>query len=629
MAEPSRKISIPGSERKRASSSRLIEPLKDDETLSINLVLRFPLGAPPLPDLSYRGKLPLHKRRFLSRLGYSETYGAAATDLAAVLDFVKSHSLTATECILTTRNITVEGTAGQFNMAFGIQLNRYESPLLRRRAKTDDKPSPETHIHRDYDGPIYLPSELTRIIIAVVGLDDRSRGGSAGGNDPPNAMPLTVPQLMGPTLYNFPASKATGQTIGIIAPQNPKVLGMTGFTQEDLDEYFDGLGLPYVIPMQVELEVDGVTYTNYTEGAGLEITADICIAASAGQGATINVYWTVDNELGWQTLLNRVLQPPTDAAENPPTVLTTSFYLSHADDPSFTDPSFYQGDFGSVAGVISGIFQSLASIWVNVFAAVGDSGSDSELGLPDDDGLPHLQYPGIDPYVISCGGTVIGQQNGSPSLALEYIWSDIGNANSIASGTTGGGASMNFSTPPWQSAAGITQIVDTNVKPYPGRFAPDISGMVSLMQFYQNTVLFPAKGSNAPAGSYGGTSCVAPLYAGLAAVIQSAFGFSPGFLSPLFYQLGVSANSPFNTITAPGNYSSGNGAPFFLGGNTGKVGNTTWDPWSGWDSINGEKLLNGLLGYCLLDDTRTGLVRIAAIHTGSFGYSHRVSIMIG
>jgi hypothetical protein len=120
--------------------------------------------------------------------------------------------------------------------------------------------------------------------------------------------------------------------------------------------------------------------------------------------------------------------------------------------------------------------------------------------------------------------------------------------------------------------------------------------MVSLMQFYQNTVLFPAKGSNAPAGSYGGTSCVAPLYAGLAAVIQSAFGFSPGFLSPLFYQLGVSANSPFNTITAPGNNSSGNGAPFFLGGNTGKVGNTTWDPCSGWGSINGEKLLNGLAG---------------------------------
>jgi hypothetical protein len=33
--------------------------------------------------------------------------------------------------------------------------------------------------------------------------------------------------------------------------------------------------------------------------------------------------------------------------------------------------------------------------------------------------------------------------------------------------------------------------------------------------------------------------------------------------------------------------------------------------------------------FFLLNDTRTGSVRIAAIHTGSFGYSHRVSIMIG
>ena len=47
---------------------------------------------------------------------------------------------------------------------------------------------------------------------------------------------------------------------------------------------------------------------------------------------------------------------------------------------------------------------------------------------------------------------------------------------------------------------------------------------------------------------YNGTSCVAPFYAGLAARIQSAFGFSPGFLNPLFYQLGLSSSSPFNTI---------------------------------------------------------------------------------
>jgi hypothetical protein len=38
---------------------------------------------------------------------------------------------------------------------------------------------------------------------------------------------------------------------------------------------------------------------------------------------------------------------------------------------------------------------------------------------------------------------------------------------------------------------------------------------------------------------------------------------------------------------------------------------------------NADMYNNFNLGYIKLNDTRTGSVRIAAIHTGSFGYSHR------
>jgi subtilase family serine protease len=61
-----------------------------------------------------------------------------------------------------------------------------------------------------------------------------------------------------------------------------------------------------------------------------------------------------------------------------------------------------------------------------------------------------------------------------------------------------------------------------------------------------------------------GTSGVAPLYAGLIAVLQSAFGAKFGFLNPTLYQLGTSSNTPFNDVTN-GNNDSGDtpDSPYF------------------------------------------------------------------
>ncbi len=85
--------------------------------------------------------------------------------------------------------------------------------------------------------------------------------------------------------------------------------------------------------------------------------------------------------------------------------------------------------------------------------------------------------------------------------------------------------------------------------------------------------------------SFVGTSCVAPLYAGLAAVLQQAFGISLGFLNPSFYQLG---NSVFNDITSGDNNSGDTpAAPFYTAG-------PGWDACTGWGSLDGNKLLNGI-----------------------------------
>lgn len=85
--------------------------------------------------------------------------------------------------------------------------------------------------------------------------------------------------------------------------------------------------------------------------------------------------------------------------------------------------------------------------------------------------------------------------------------------------------------------------------------------------------------------NFTGTSCSCPLFAGLYAVLRSAFGIPLGFFNPTIYQIG---SSVCNDITSGNNDpADGSNAPFYTAG-------AGWDPCTGWGSIDGTKLLNGI-----------------------------------
>jgi kumamolisin len=79
----------------------------------------------------------------------------------------------------------------------------------------------------------------------------------------------------------------------------------------------------------------------------------------------------------------------------------------------------------------------------------------------------------------------------------------------------------------------------------------------------------------------GGTSAVAPLWAGLIALFNQSEGKSLGYLNPALYQNGESGGA-FHDITSGnnGDYSAAAG----------------WDPCTGWGSPNGAALLQVLSG---------------------------------
>jgi kumamolisin len=225
-------------------------------------------------------------------------------------------------------------------------------------------------------------------------------------------------------------------------------------------------------------------------------------------------------------------------------------------------------------------FRELAAAGISVFGISGDWGADN--GIKD--GTGHVGSPSSDPFVTCCGGTVLAVKPGSPKGFEEYSWSDIKNPNSDFSlmndqwGATGGGMSEIFPTPPWQVAAGITSFTNSASETKKGgRFIPDISGMVGYTGYVIDGLDW----------NLAGTSAVAPLYAGLFAVVRSAFNNKRfGLLNPTLYQLGT--RDAFHDVTFGNNDSVyAMFSPFFSAG----VG---YDPTTGWGSVDGTEMMTAI-----------------------------------
>jgi len=589
MAPKPGRTALAGSERPRPTAHKLVGPVDPDEVVGVTLLLRPKPGSPPLPGF---GDWQAGRPRILSLDEYAAIYGAAEADLNAVTSFAAAQGLEVLERHAGRRSVTVKGTTAQLNKAFGVTLNYYEAPrppaAPHTHAHGDEQPAAVTpYTHHGYDGAVQLPSSLAGIVQSVVGLDNRSLGGAGGSSgDPSNSQQLAVPTVA--QYYNFPNSGAADQTIAVIAPSDPPGPGqrISAYLSNDiLNLYFPNLtNAAYRTPPvlhDVSLIVGTNTYINNTSAVSisnnfaLEVTQDISTSSTIAQGATVNVYFTELTEQGLVVCVNRILQPE---GESQPSVVTCSFNFWGGDEAigSPTTP-------GSIAATVSPLFQALAALGISVFIISQDKGSND--GITG--GKTHVNYPGSDPWVTCVGGTVVGNVKTGPPLTFdEYVWSNVSSASAVGgfAGASGGGASKVFPLPSYQSAAGITQIIDSAGNKASNRFIPDVAGMVA---YGGASTALPNDWFYINSGSYNfiGTSCATPLFAGLAAVIRSALGVSFGFLNPLLYQLG---DSVCNDVTFGNNDpADGSNAPYYTAG-------PGWDACTGWGSFDGTKLLDGI-----------------------------------
>ena len=534
-------VPLPGSERSELQGASLAPaPLDDSQVITVTVLLR---RRAAMPTALVEGPQTIST----SELG--DRYGADPADAQLVEEVLGSYGLTVTETHLESRRLKVSGTITAMQAAFGTTLTAVTSP----------HPDGSGDVrHRYRTGSLSIPARLSGIITAVLGLDDRPqarpqfrRGPAFGARttaEPEDGTgaapaakggPLTAPQVA--SFYQFPAgSDGTGQTVAIIE------LG-GGYAASDLSTYFSGLGLS--VPSVTAVGVDGGSNSPGQEADG-EVELDIQVVGGVAQGASQVVYFSTNTDQGFIDAIS-------EAVHATPTPIAVSISWGQSEDQWSAQSRT----------AMNQAFADGAALGVTVTVAAGDNGSSDDTSGQTS---VHCDFPASSPNALACGGTKLIGNTSSFAITSEVVWNELASNE----GASGGGVSDVFPLPAYQAKAGVpTSSGGGSV----GRGVPDVAGNADPVTGYLVVV-------DGQKQAIGGTSAVAPLWAGLIARLAQATGKKFGLLQPMLYA-GVSAGvaAPgFNDIVEGSNgaYKAGPG----------------WDACTGLGTPNGAALLTLLSG---------------------------------
>jgi kumamolisin len=549
MANYREHIPLKGSERVILPGAKVIGAANPDESLSVTVLLRSCAQAEDAKTKTTKAtasekaavesllKQRVSERHHLTREQFLAQRGALEEDVQKVEEFAHEYGLTASDTNLAKGSVTLTGTVANFSKAFNVELTNYEHPGGSYRGRT---------------GLVNIPSELDGIVTAVLGLDNRPQAKphfrihrfpvATHARSPLQRPAGTFTPIQVAQLYDFPANAdGTGQCIAIIE------LG-GGFKSRDVQTYFKNT-LKITPPQVVAVSVDGGGNkpTGDPNGPDGEVMLDIEVAGATAPKSKLAVYFAPNTDQGFY---NAVAAAVHDSKNNP-SVISISW---GGPESSWSQQSLTE---------FNTLFEDAATLGVTVCVASGDNGSTD--GLTD--GLQHVDFPSSSPFALACGGTKLTAANSK--YGTEVVWNEEANKE----GSTGGGVSDVFPRPSYQDAANVPP--SPNPGKFVGRGVPDVSGDADPVTGYDVYV-------DGQASVIGGTSAVAPLWAGLTACLNQTLGKRVGALTSLLYSQVAQVNGTFHDIT------SGNNGAFSAG--------PGWDACTGLGSPVGSAIASALAG---------------------------------
>ncbi|MGA2589532.1 MAG: protease pro-enzyme activation domain-containing protein [Bryobacteraceae bacterium] len=590
----------------RAQPSRIVEPINPG--LSIELPLNVPYNAqaqydqgPVAPSYSMTAILLLLKpssqqqaalsqlladqqnpsspsyHRWLTAGQYADRFGLSQADIDQLTDWLRSQGFVVTYTAHGRNWIAFDGTAGQVAQAFRTEIHRYVV-------------GGETHF-ANATGPS-IPAALADVVAGFRGLSDfhpqplyhQSKPVAPGPNQPRYTDP-TFTNYLAPddiaTIYDlFPALNAGYDGSGL----SLMVMGQTDIALSDISAFRALFNLSNTLPTTTLVPFSKDPGTTGDIG---EADLDLEWTGAVARNATIIYVYSTDVFTSAQYAIDQspILAP----------VMSFSYGGCEAEDLSFLDSDRTLAQQAVAEGIT----------WV---ASSGDTAAaecDSDTASEATHGLA-VEVPSSIPEVTAVGGTEFNEGFGSywsftngPNLgsALSYIpemaWNDTASRGTLSGG--GGGVSIHYPVPSWQTGAG-----------FPNNGFRDVPDVAFTASADHDGYMICTQGScpNSAQGftPIGGTSASTPVFAGILTLLnqylvtigaQAQVGL--GNINPKLYSLAQNAAAAvYHDITVGNNIVPCQiGTPNCTTGSFGYNAGPGYDMATGLGSVDGTNLLVG------------------------------------
>jgi len=435
-------------------------------------------------------------------------------------------------------------------------------------------------------GKFYLPTNLVDIVDAVVGLNDfPGEKLILHKGDPEDD--VVVPQTIY-EMYGVPEKpNATSGSQGVIEWEDQY------YSPKDQKKFGELMNLKdfEVIP---DKQIVG---DNDPSEPGDESTLDIQYIAATGVNVT-NWFW-IDSApwlYGWsEHFLNTTSKP-----------LVISISYGWNEEQQCTDGIDKQTcdqlkvNSKQYVELVNTNIQKMGLQGVSVLASSGDSGANGRTDEDCTDRKFHPAYPAACPYLTSVGATQVGSPKTNlqnpPSVCTtgDYkglcISSGVEQAVSydVSFFASGGGFSNVAATPSYQKDAVANYLATSTKLPAQHYFNKTSRGYPDVAAFGNNVLIYDDVLEPA-----GGTSCSSPIFAGVAALLNSAMikktGKPLGFLNPLLYKMASDDPTTFHDVVTGDNRCTEDGCSSSCQGFYCQAG---WDPVTGLGTPNYTQMLS-------------------------------------
>lgn len=501
---------------------------------------------------------------------FADQFGLSQADISKVVSWLSSQGFTVDHVARSRRWVTFSGTAGQVQAAFHAEIHSYVVNGVPHYANATDP---------------FVPTAIASVVLGFRGLTNFKPAPKAVVKTLRAASPHFTSSISGnhylapndfATIYNLTGLYNSGITG---AGQKIAVMGQTDIALSDVDAFRSASGLPANDPTVVLIPGSpdpGTSTADITEA-----DLDVEWAGAVAPSATV-VYVNSTNAFD-------SLQYAIDQAVAPIAVITYGSCEAQWD-PGTLETLENEAEQANAEGI-------------TIVAPSGDSGA-ADCDQPTNPNTVitsatqgfAVDAPASLPEVTGVGGTEFNEgsgnywntsNNSNNGSALSYIpetaWNETNSTNGLSA--SGGGPSVDFGKPTWQSGSGVPS---DNMRDVPDIAFSASPGHDGYLICSQGSCVSGFRDSSQNLDEVGGTSAGAPSFAGILALLLQQTGSAQGNINYVLYPMAGSDPAVFHDIT------QGNNSVPCTAGTTGcpSSGSFGYDAGPGYDLVTGLGTIN-------------------------------------